>query len=235
MRSAGRGALSAALAARDRPGSSVPPVASTVSASPNASRSCAFETAPATRSTCTAPAMPVSPDATGAATARASAIPRATHDARRLRLRMHPYRPCSTASEGDPVLPAARATIAAIGWMRERFHRSEPDDDDLDAGDRTGAGGAVQGILAADESTGTIAKRFASIDVESTEDTRRCYRQLLFTTPGSASTSAGRSSSTRRSVSRPTTAAGSSTCSSTRGDPRDQGRHRREAAGAVPR
>ncbi|MGZ8598124.1 MAG: class I fructose-bisphosphate aldolase [Actinomycetota bacterium] len=41
-----------------------------------------------------------------------------------------------------------------------------------------------RGILAADESTGTIAKRFASIDVESTEEARRCYRQLLFTTPG---------------------------------------------------
>jgi len=41
-----------------------------------------------------------------------------------------------------------------------------------------------KGILAADESTGTIAKRFASIDVESTEEKRRAYRELLFTTPG---------------------------------------------------
>jgi fructose-bisphosphate aldolase class I len=41
-----------------------------------------------------------------------------------------------------------------------------------------------KGILAADESTGTIAKRFASIDVESTEENRRAYRELLFTTPG---------------------------------------------------
>jgi fructose-bisphosphate aldolase, class I len=39
-----------------------------------------------------------------------------------------------------------------------------------------------KGILAADESTGTIAKRFDSIGVESTEENRRFYRQLLFTT-----------------------------------------------------
>lgn len=41
-----------------------------------------------------------------------------------------------------------------------------------------------KGILAADESTGTIAKRLASIDVESTEPTRRAYREMLFTTDG---------------------------------------------------
>jgi fructose-bisphosphate aldolase class I len=41
-----------------------------------------------------------------------------------------------------------------------------------------------KGILAADESSGTIAKRFAAIGVESTEESRRAYRDLLFTTPG---------------------------------------------------
>lgn len=41
-----------------------------------------------------------------------------------------------------------------------------------------------RGILAADESFPTIEKRFKSIDVESTEDNRRAYRQMLFTTPG---------------------------------------------------
>jgi len=41
-----------------------------------------------------------------------------------------------------------------------------------------------KGILAADESTGTIKKRFDSIDVESTEDNRRAYRELLFATEG---------------------------------------------------
>src|ERR687893_49233 len=41
-----------------------------------------------------------------------------------------------------------------------------------------------KGILAADESSGTIKKRFDSIDVESTEENRRFYRDLLFTTEG---------------------------------------------------
>jgi fructose-bisphosphate aldolase class I len=41
-----------------------------------------------------------------------------------------------------------------------------------------------KGILAADESSGTIKKRFDSINVESTEDNRRAYRDLLFTAPG---------------------------------------------------
>ena len=41
-----------------------------------------------------------------------------------------------------------------------------------------------KGILAADESSPTIKKRFDAIKVESTETTRRDYRELLFTTPG---------------------------------------------------
>jgi fructose-bisphosphate aldolase class I len=41
-----------------------------------------------------------------------------------------------------------------------------------------------KGILAADESSGTIKKRFDSIGVESTEDRRRAYREMLFTTAG---------------------------------------------------
>ena len=41
-----------------------------------------------------------------------------------------------------------------------------------------------KGILAADESSGTIKKRFDSINVESKEENRRSYRELLFTTPG---------------------------------------------------
>ena len=41
-----------------------------------------------------------------------------------------------------------------------------------------------QGILAADESTGTIEKRLQAVSVPSTEETRRAYRELLFTTPG---------------------------------------------------
>jgi fructose-bisphosphate aldolase class I len=41
-----------------------------------------------------------------------------------------------------------------------------------------------KGILAADESLGTIKKRFEGIQLESTEETRRSYRELFFTTPG---------------------------------------------------
>ncbi len=43
-----------------------------------------------------------------------------------------------------------------------------------------------KGILAADESGGTIAKRFDAIGVESTEESRRAYRELLFTAEGGA-------------------------------------------------
>jgi fructose-bisphosphate aldolase class I len=39
-----------------------------------------------------------------------------------------------------------------------------------------------KGILAADESTGTIKKRFDGIGTENTEDNRRDYRELMFRT-----------------------------------------------------
>lgn len=41
-----------------------------------------------------------------------------------------------------------------------------------------------KGILAADESVPTCTKRFEKLGIESTEETRRAYRELLFTTPG---------------------------------------------------
>jgi fructose-bisphosphate aldolase, class I len=41
-----------------------------------------------------------------------------------------------------------------------------------------------KGILAADESTGTIEKRFTSINVQNSEENRRAYRDMLFTTKG---------------------------------------------------
>jgi fructose-bisphosphate aldolase, class I len=41
-----------------------------------------------------------------------------------------------------------------------------------------------KGILAADESSGTIEKRLKSINVPSTEENRRMYREILFTTKG---------------------------------------------------
>ena len=40
-----------------------------------------------------------------------------------------------------------------------------------------------KGLLAADESAGTAKKRFDSVKVESTEENRRAYREMLFTTP----------------------------------------------------
>jgi fructose-bisphosphate aldolase class I len=43
-----------------------------------------------------------------------------------------------------------------------------------------------KGILAADESTGTIEKRFKSASIPNTETNRRDYREMLFTTPGMA-------------------------------------------------
>jgi fructose-bisphosphate aldolase class 1 len=41
-----------------------------------------------------------------------------------------------------------------------------------------------KGILASDESTGTIGKRLASINLENVESNRQALRELLFTTPG---------------------------------------------------
>jgi fructose-bisphosphate aldolase, class I len=48
-----------------------------------------------------------------------------------------------------------------------------------------------KGILAADESTGTIKKRFDAIKLESTEEHRRAYREMLFTAPGTAESISG--------------------------------------------
>ncbi|MBS0211950.1 MAG: fructose-bisphosphate aldolase class I [Proteobacteria bacterium] len=43
---------------------------------------------------------------------------------------------------------------------------------------------AGKGIIAIDESTNTIKKRFDAVGVENTEEHRRAYRQMLLTTPG---------------------------------------------------
>jgi fructose-bisphosphate aldolase class I len=50
-----------------------------------------------------------------------------------------------------------------------------------------------KGILAADETVGTLTKRFEQLKIPSTLETRRDYRELLFTTPGAASLSAAAS------------------------------------------
>ena len=56
---------------------------------------------------------------------------------------------------------------------------------ELSAG-ANGMTGNGKGILAADESTPTIKKRFDTIGAESTEENRRRYREMLFTTEGIA-------------------------------------------------
>ncbi|HEY2591354.1 MAG TPA: class I fructose-bisphosphate aldolase [Steroidobacteraceae bacterium] len=48
-----------------------------------------------------------------------------------------------------------------------------------------------KGILAADESTSTIKKRFDAIKLESTEEHRRAYREMLFTAPGASESISG--------------------------------------------
>src|SRR5712672_1318710 len=50
---------------------------------------------------------------------------------------------------------------------------------------------AGKGIRAAEESPGTIKKRFDKIGLESTEEARRAYRELLFTTPDMAKSISG--------------------------------------------
>jgi fructose-bisphosphate aldolase class I len=48
-----------------------------------------------------------------------------------------------------------------------------------------------KGLLAADESTGTIKKRFDTIKLESNPENHRAYREMLFTTPGMAESISG--------------------------------------------
>jgi fructose-bisphosphate aldolase, class I len=43
-----------------------------------------------------------------------------------------------------------------------------------------------KGILAADETIPTLTKRFDTLRIQSTEQSRRTYREMLFTSPGTA-------------------------------------------------
>ncbi|MBV9343477.1 MAG: fructose-bisphosphate aldolase class I [Gammaproteobacteria bacterium] len=65
----------------------------------------------------------------------------------------------------------------------------------MNASELTRVAGAMvakgKGILAADESSGTIKKRFDSIKLESTEEHRRTYREMLFTAPAAAESVSG--------------------------------------------
>ena len=92
-----------------------------------------------------------------------------------------------------------------------------------------------KGILAADESTGTIGKRFDQIGVPNTEDARRRYRELLFTTPGLGEHISG--VILFDETIRQSTDDGVPFVKVLRGgrlDPGHQGRHRGQAAGVVP-
>ena len=48
-----------------------------------------------------------------------------------------------------------------------------------------------KGILAADETPGTLTKRFEALGIRSTEQSRRAYRELLFTAPDAATSISG--------------------------------------------
>jgi len=92
----------------------------------------------------------------------------------------------SASSAGSRAACATLPTAASPGYCRGPdprggFHMT----DELAATARALVAPG-KGILAADESSGTIKKRFASIEVESTEEHRRDYRELLFTTEGAA-------------------------------------------------
>ena len=88
-----------------------------------------------------------------------------------------------------------------------------------------------KGILAADESTGTIEKRFDAIGVESTEENRRAYRDMLFTTPELRALRQRRHPLRRDDPpDRRPTARRSRSCCAQGDHSRDQGRHGREAA-----
>ena len=69
-----------------------------------------------------------------------------------------------------------------------------------------------KGVLAADESSPTIKKRFDSIQVESTEENRRRYREILFTADGIERTSAASSCSTKPCARARATASPSPSC-----------------------
>ena len=93
-----------------------------------------------------------------------------------------------------------------------------------------------KGILAADETVPTLTRRFDALRIASTEQTRRDYREMLFTFPGACGVHqrrhpAGRDDPPER---RGRGAAGRSPFAA-RDHARHQGRYRRPAAGGMPR
>lgn len=85
--------------------------------------------------------------------------------------------PLSISSEASPGTPSIyKKRIAMADYVELSPERQAELKKTADAIVAPG-----KGILAADESTGTMGKRFAKINLENTEENRRKYRQLLFT------------------------------------------------------
>src|SRR5215210_887190 len=90
---------------------------------------------------------------------------------------------CSSPARGSSIGPRrCYATMSERPYFRRETTRSDTMDKLHETAVALVAEG--KGILAADESEGTIKKRFDSISVESTEENRRAYRELLFATEG---------------------------------------------------
>ena len=92
-----------------------------------------------------------------------------------------------------------------------------------------------KGVLAADESSPTIKKRFDSIELESTEENRRRYREICSPPRALNAHSAASSSSTKPCVRARATASHFRSCWRAGDDPRHQGRQRHQGVGAASR
>ena len=142
----------------------------------------------------------------------------------------HPDRPRPSARETSHRRRRGRVYTRVISARKEAHGMNE-----LEATARALVAPG-KGILAADESAGTIAKRLAAIGVESTEENRRAYREMLFTTDGAADVHQRRDPLRRDDPSargRRNAVPGAARAA---GDhPRDQGRQGREAARARSR
>ncbi|CAJ0599015.1 unnamed protein product [Cylicocyclus nassatus] len=83
-----------------------------------------------------------------------------------------------TAADGSC---SVTRTMTEVGGSYKDSLTQEQKDELRDIAQKIVADG--KGILAADESTGTIGKRLAAVNLENNETNRQKYRQLLFTTP----------------------------------------------------
>merc|ERR1719313_1485642 len=102
----------------------------------------------------------------------------------------------NAAATADVKVDGATSTEAKEGWADMLFY-SQKYDNLADLPHYTGnkykeelmknaryLATPGRGILASDESNGTCGKRFEDIGLENTEELRRSYREMLYTTPG---------------------------------------------------